>query len=270
MKIAKLYDRVAETYNQDLSAHVLNTAKQKALELVLEQGRPFNSILALGMGDGSDLLHYTKHYPFSELHGLDISVNMLERARELLNCQIYLGDINHASKIIDKENFDFIIAHFVAAYVPITSILTECKKLTSKKGVISIVTSTMDSFPVAQSILSKLDSSPNPFNKLVANHVKKALKTTYVPHDLAALKQEIEISGFKILSIEEENIEIHLDTEEDIFEFFIDGGWFLSGIAHPFLTYKLICRIFKHMIHKYYPTPFKDRMKIAIVIAEKI
>jgi SAM-dependent methyltransferase len=270
MHIAKLYNKVAGTYNQDLSAQVLNTAKQKALQLALEQCRSFNSILALGMGDGSDLLHYIEHYPFAELHGLDISVNMLEKARVLLNCQIHCGDINHASKLLDKQTFDFIIAHFVTAYVPLASVLAECKKLTSKAGLISIVTNTMGSFPVAQSLLSKLEASPNPFNKLVVNHIRRTLKTVYVPYDLSTLKKEIETRGFKLLAIEEEKIEIYFDSEEDIFDFFIKGGWFVSGIAHPFLTYRLICRICSRLIHKNFSIPYKDQMTIVIAIAEKI
>ncbi len=270
MHVEKLYNKVAQTYNQDISGRVLNTAKEMAVQLALQQCRSFNSILALGMGDGSDLQHYVDHYPLAELHGLDISENMLEKARLLLKCQTYHGDINQASKILHKKNFDFIVAHFVTAYVPLTSILAECNKLTSKAGLISIVTNTMSSFPVAQSLLSKLEASPNPLNKIVVHHIKKTLSTVYVPHDLADIKEAIKINGFKLLAIEEEKIEIHLNSQKDIFDFFINGGWFVSGIAHPFMTYKLICRIFNQLIQKNFSIPYDDQLTIAIAIAEKI
>ena len=270
MNVEKLYNKVAQTYNQDVSGKVLDTAKQSAVQLALQQNRTFNSILALGMGDGTDLIHYVEHYPLAELHGLDISENMLERARLLLNCKTYHGDINHAHEIINKKDFDFIIAHFVTAYVPLVSVLTECKKLSAKSGLISIVTNTMSSFPTAQSILTDLEASHSLFTKPIAHHIRKTLKTVYVPHDLADLEKTIEVSGFKLLSLEEEKIEICFDNEKDIFDFFINGSWFVSGIAHPFLSYKLICRICTQLIHKFFPVPYKDEMTIAIAIAEKI
>ena len=270
MHLEKLYNKVANTYNQDVSGHVLNASKQKALELALKQCRSFNSILALGMGDGTDLFPYIKHYPFAELHGLDISENMLEKARQLLNCHTYHGDINHATRIVDKRNFDLITAHFVTAYVPLTTVLAECKQLTSKQGLVSIVTNTMDSFPVAHSILAKLKASPNPFIRLIVHHIQKTLKTVHVPQDLAKLKQVIEANGFKLIALAEEKIEVDFDSEKAIFDFFINGGWFVSGMGHPLLTYELICKICHYLIHKYFPIPYNDQMTIAIAIAERL
>ena len=270
MSIEKLYNKVAKTYNQDLSGYVLDKAKQKALQLALQQGHSFDSILALGMGDGSDLLHYVEHYPNAELSGLDISENMLEKARLLLNCKTYHSDIKQASEILDKQRFDFIIAHFVTAYVPLVSVLAECNKLTSKNGLISIVTNTMDSFPVAQSSITKLEASPNPFNKLVLHHIHKTLKTVYVPRDVADLKKTLKDSGFNLLALEELKIDIHFDTVKEVYDFLICGGWFVSGVSHPFLPYKLICKICNQLIHKNLPIPYDDQMTIVVAIAEKV
>lgn len=268
MQIERLYDKVAKTYNQDISGKVLDKAKQKAVDLALMQERSFNSILALGMGDGTDLLPYVEHYPNADLHGLDISEKMLERAKTILNCSIYHGDISKASSIIDKRDFDFILAHFVSAYVPLPFILAECKKLVAEGGLISIVTNTMDSFPVAQALLPILEESPNPFNKLVAYHIKKTLKKVYVPQDLDHLQKMIETSGFRLKTLEEKKIKISLKTEKDVFDFFIHGGWFVSGFMHPLLPHKLMSRVCQQLIHKNFSMPYEDSMKIAFAIVE--
>ncbi|WP_019216604.1 class I SAM-dependent DNA methyltransferase [Legionella tunisiensis] len=268
MQIERLYNKVAKTYNQDISGKVLDEAKQRAVDLVLTQNRSFNSILALGMGDGTDILPYTEHYPNANLQGLDISEKMLERAKELLKCITYHGDITKASTIIKKRDFDFILAHFVSAYVPLPLILAECRKLIAGGGLISIVTNTMDSFPVAQSLLPVLEESPNPFNKLVAYHIKKTLKKVYVPQDLNHLQNMIEASGFKLKTLEEKKIQISLKTEKDVFDFFIHGGWFVSGFMHPLLPHKLMSRVCQQLIHKNFSMPYEDSMKIAFAIVE--
>lgn len=268
MQIDDLYNKVAKTYNEDISGEVLNIAKQAALELAMEQKHPINSILALGMGDGTDVLPYTTYYPHAKLHGLDISEKMLVKAEKLLHCQTYHGDVQHASSIIEERDFDFILAHFITAYVPLTAILTESHKLIAKQGLISIVTNTMESFPKVHTLLAKLEQSKNPFNKLVAYHAKNTLKKVYVPQDQNHLQKMIEQHGFKVKAISEKKIAINLQTEKEIFDFFINGGWFVSGLVHPFLSHQLITRICKVLIHSNFAIPYEDDMHIAMVLAE--
>ena len=268
MQIEKLYDKVAQTYNQNLSGEVLNKAKRIAVNSALNQRHALQSILALGMGDGTDLLPYVEHYPKADMHGLDISEKMLEKSKAILDCTTYYGDIGNASFIIPKKDFEFIIAHFVTAYVPLNVILRECKKLTAPSGLISIVTNTMDSFPVAQSLLAKLKNSSNPFYKLVAHHVHKTLQTVYVPKNLEDLKSVVTAQGLKLIELKEENISLQLNTHREAFDFFINGGWFVSGLIHPLLPHGLLSRICQQLINKNFTFPYVDTMKIAIAIAE--
>ncbi len=159
MNIEELYDKVANTYNQSTSSKVLNKAKKIALDLMIAHRQSLQSILALGTGDGSDLLLYQKHYPSSELHGLDISKNMLEKAKAHLNFVPYHGDISQASSLIHKHDFDLITAHFVTAYLPLSATLREAQNLLSQHGVISIITNTKTSFPNGQAMLANLKKS---------------------------------------------------------------------------------------------------------------
>lgn len=270
MHIGQLYNKVASTYNQEVSGQVLGKSKQMALELAIQDPQEKGSILALGVGDGTDLLPYVEHYPKAELHGLDISENMLKKVNDILHCATYHGDIGKASKIIDKHDFDFIIAHFVTAYVPLPTILQESHKLIAEKGTLSIVTNTMSSFPMMQSIIPKLQHSANPIHKLIARHVHKTLETVYVPKNLEHLQELIESNGFKLKALDEKHIDLQLNSEKEIFDFFINGGWFVSGLMHPLLPSRLISRVCAQLIHKYCPVPFAESMKIAIAIAEPL
>jgi trans-aconitate methyltransferase len=268
MHIEKLYDKVANTYNQDVSGQVLNQAKKVAIDLAIQQRNQFSSILALGVGDGTDLLPYKQQFPKADLHGLDISENMLKKAAATLDCATYYGDIAKASSLIQKHDFDLIIAHFVTAYVPLPSILSECKKMLPKNGMVSIVTNTMSSFTNAQALLPKLENSSNPFNRLVAHHVKKALKTVYVPKNLNHLESMFSEEGFNLTVLKEEEIQIELNSEKDIYDFFINGGWFVSGLVHPLLPDGLLRKVSSQLVHRLFPIPYQDTMKIAIAIAE--
>ncbi len=268
MQIEQIYDKVARTYNQNKSGEVLNKAKRVAVNMAIQQRQEYKSMLALGMGDGTDLLPYQQACPNAELHGLDISENMLKKAKLLFDCTTYYGDIAHASTLIKKHDFDLIIAHFVTAYVPLPQILHESKKLIAQSGIISIVTNTMSSFPLAQTFLSKLEKSSNPFNKLVANHVKKAMKTVYVPQNLNDLQATLTDNGFRLVAIKEEEIKIKLMNEKEIYDFFINGGWFVSGLVHPLLPHAVLRSVSNQLIYKLFPTPYEDSMKISIAIAE--
>lgn len=268
MKIEKLYDAIAETYNQKISAGVLSDANNTAYSLFKENIQP-KSILALGVGDGVCLLPYKDAYPNAALYGLDISENMLRKAKERLACETFHGDLAQASQLIDKKDFDLILAHFVVAYVPLLQTLNECKQLLSNKGLVSVVTNTMRSFPIMQNILKKLENSLNPFNKLVAHHVKQALKTVYVPKNAEELKAAFELTGLKLEQLEVKDINVHLKTEQEVFEFFIAGGWFASGLIHPLMPQSFGHAIVKWLIHQHVSLPFEDRLEIAIAIGSK-
>lgn len=269
MKLEKLYDRIAETYNQKASADVLSAANNTAFSLITQHAKQPMSILGLGVGDGVCLLPYQEQYPEAKLFGLDVSENMLKKAKDLLNCEVFHGDISQTSSLITQDKFDLILAHFVSAYVPVTTTLKECKKTLTDKGLVSLVTNTSASFSKMQKVLTKLGQSSNPFNKLVSFHVKKALKTIYVPRDTAHLKQLFESNGFKLHELKTLDIPIDLKTETDVFDFFVNGGWFASGLVHPLLPKCFFHKIIKRLIHEHVTVPYKDTLQVVVAIGSK-
>ena len=269
MKIEKLYDKIAETYNQKASADVLSEANNNAFSLITQHVKQPGSVLGLGIGDGVCMLPYRDHYPQAKLYGLDVSENMLKKAKQLLNCDVFHGDISQTSSLITKDKFDLILAHFVSAYVPIATTLHECKKVLNKNGLVSVVTNTTASFSKMQLVLDKLAKSNNPFNKLINCHVKQALKTIYVPDDAAHLQQIFESSGMQLHELKSVDIPISLKTEKDVFEFFIDGGWFASGLVHPLIPKGIFHKIVKRLIHEHVRLPYQDTLQVVIAIGSK-
>ncbi len=266
MKIEKLYDRIAETYNQNASADVLSDANNTAFSLITQRAQQPKSILGLGVGDGVCMLPYKEHYSKAKLYGLDVSENMLKKAQQLLDCDVFHGDISQASSLITKDKFDLILAHFVSAYVPIATTLNECKKVLTNDGLVSLVTNTLTSFSKMQEVLTKLAKSNNPFNRLVSFHIKQALKTIYVPRDINHMLQIFESSGVQLHELKLVEIEIDLKTEKDVFEFFVEGGWFASGLVHPLLPKGIFHKIIKRLIHEHVSLPYQDSMQILIAI----
>jgi ubiquinone/menaquinone biosynthesis C-methylase UbiE len=269
MTIAKLYDHIAATYNQKASANVLLEANNQAFSFIKERTSHLDSILALGIGDGICLLPYQESYPNAKLYGLDISENMLQKASALLDCVTFHGNIAESSSLIKKNDFSLILAHFVSAYVPIPVTLQECKAILAEEGMNSVVTNTLSSFPKMRKIFDNLGVSSNPFNRLVSRHVKQALKTVYVPKNLDHLNSIFTANGFTTHELKLVEININLPTEQDVFDFFIQGGWFASGLAHPLLPKSILHKIIKQLIHRHVTLPYKDHLQIAIAIGSK-
>lgn len=266
MKIQKLYDNIAATYNQKASADVLSDANDRAFSYVKNKAMSFGSILALGIGDGAHLIPYKQYYPKSSIHGLDISEKMLFKAKALLGCKVYQGDIASASTLIGKQDFDLILAHFVCAYVPVSTILKECKLLMSDHAQVSIVTNTMASFSKMQLMFEKMRKSVNPFNKLIGHYIKQTLKTVFVPKNLDDLKLVFAENGMKISESSMVDIKINLKTEQEVFEFFVDGGWFASGLAHPLVPKKVLHNVIRRLIHDHVSLPYEDTLQVVIAL----
>ncbi len=270
MRLENVYDKVAQTYNQSLSGEVLTEAKYAAFDLVKRERNHLDSILALGMGDASDLLSYHSNYPQAELHGLDISSAMLERAQSLLECRTYHADIAQASSIIKKKNFDLITAYFVSAYVPLSTILQQSYKLLAKDGIISILTNTMESFPTGQQLMHDIFQAPKFLDRFWIPYIKKACANVHVPQDMNHLHSIMHANHFEVIQSKQIEISIHLNTRQEVFDFFINGGWFVSGLSHPIIPEAFLRKMSMKWIEDYVPLPCCDTLKIAVVLGKRI
>lgn len=269
MSIEELYDKVAKTYNQEKSLAVLEKANQFAFEMMKPYQDAFSSILALGIGDGVHVAPYKKVYPNAHIAGLDISKGMLEKVRRSLDCETFHGDIADASKLIKNKTFSYVMAHFVCAYVKPDVVLREAHALLDRGGYVSIVNNTFESFPTLWALQDAYMSKKGFFRERLKQHVNNALKTVHAPKDLESLKSDFEREGFEIVDVKYEGIDINLDSYQACYDFFINGGWFLSGLVHPFVPERALRFLFQQMIKLHFALPYQDTLKIAVVIGQK-
>lgn len=269
MSIEELYDKVAKTYNQEISLEVLAKANDFAFEMMKPYEDARRSLLALGIGDGMHVDAYKKTYPNIEISGLDISKKMLLKAKESLQCDIYHGDIANASQLIQDKRFSYVMAHFVCAYVSPDVVLREAHALLAPGGYVSVVNNTFESFPMLWALYEKFMSKKSLIRHRVRAHVEKAISTVHAPKNIETLKAEFESKGFEIVDIKYQGIDICLESYQECYDFFINGGWFLSGLVHPFVPERALRFIFQQMITLHFALPYQDTLKIAVVIGKK-
>lgn len=269
MSIEELYDKAAKTYNQEKSLDVLQKANDFAFDMMTPYHDAFKKMLALGIGDGMHVAPYKKAYPEAKIAGLDISTKMLLKAKQSLQCDTYHGDIAKASELIQDQAFSYVMAHFVCAYVSPDIVLREAHKLLAPKGYVSVVNNTFESFPTLWALYDKLLAKKGFVRERIQNHVEKAMKTVHAPKNLDTLQSTFEAQGFEIVDVRYEGIPISLQSHKECYDFFINGGWFLSGLVHPFVPEKVLRFLFQQMIKAHLAFPYEDTLNIAVVIGRK-
>lgn len=269
MSIEELYDKAAKTYNQEKSLEVLQQANDFAFDLMADHPDAIKKMLALGIGDGMHVVPYKKAYPEAKIAGLDISSKMLLKANQALGCDTYHGDIAKASELIHDHTFSFVMAHFVCAYVSPDIVLREANRLLAPNGYVSVVNNTFESFPTLWALYEKLLAKKGFIRDRIKAHVEKAMKTVHAPKNLQTLKSTFEQQGFEIVDVKYEGIPIKLQSYKECYDFFINGGWFLSGLVHPFVPEKVLRFLFQQLIKAHFAFPYEDTLNIAVVIGRK-
>lgn len=268
MSIEKIYDKAVKHYSQDVSAEVLDKSNKLVIDFIAKHYPQIKKILALGIGDGFFLVPYMRAYPKAKLAGLDISVNMLEKAKKTLGCETHHGGIAEASSIVQDKDFDLLMAHFVCAYVTPHEILRESKKLLKKGGYLSLVSNVEASFPKMHSLYQNYVSQKGFLRSYLKKHIDQSLETVTVPKDVESFVKQVEQEGYSLLQKESLTIEVSFDDAESLYQFFVGAGWFANGLVHSLLPVGVIKFIFKRLIKKLIQFPCCDALKIAVITAK--
>jgi ubiquinone/menaquinone biosynthesis C-methylase UbiE len=269
MSIEQIYNKAVKHYGQDISAEVLKKANMQAFDFICQHDSEIKSILALGVGDGAFLLPYKKVYPEASLSGLDISKKMLVNAKEKLECKTHHGSIDAASQIIQGEQFDLILAHFVCAYVKPEVILQQCHKLLNKNGYVSLVSNTSASFPKLMAAFKALVASKRLWATILDRHVSRALETVFVPKSLDAFVLQVKQAGLQVLQQESLSLQVSFLDSNSFCDFFMDAGWFANGLLHPLMPVGTIKCIFKQLVNKHLSFPFQDKLDVSVITAKR-
>lgn len=161
--ILKSYERYAPVYDQTFGWLLSFRGRSMAAGVT---NRAPGRVLEVGVGTGISLNYYRKEH---QVHGIDISPHMLERARRRVN-QKRLGHVAHL-EIMDardiqypNDSFDSVVAAYVMSVVPEPrKVLREMERVCKPGGNVVIV----NHFAAGKGVRHNLESLLAPLsNKL--------------------------------------------------------------------------------------------------------
>ena len=272
---ASKYDSVAEHYNVADCFGSLKKSHDCALEQLkreqIGQNRQQFKILDLGVGDGAFLKSVKRLIPQAELTGIDLSKEMLKKAKTSLDFHDIQGDSQHADKYLPIHTQDLVIAHFINAYMPIQTLIHQAKLMSKANGYFSYITSTYESFPISQTQLAKFVAQDTFLSSIIGHYYKKIIENTPVASGIEEILQQMQHFGFQIVSHQRLSIPIYFSSIDDAIEFGIKGSWFLNTLTTgpSALPKKFLIERMKRLFNKIFTFPYSDEHIIDVILAKK-
>ncbi len=272
MSLKAMYNDIAENYAMANRFGAISQSHQVAIEQMKRfylGVKPHYKVLDLGVGDGAFLKKLQQVMPRAEFTGIDVSSEMLKHARETLPLITIEGSAVQASKFLPPHSQDLILAHFINAYIPIKVLFNEAKLLTRANGHFSMITTTYDSFPVAQQRLAEFITEDSILSSVVGHYYKSIVKNTTVAANNNELMQAFEQHQFEVIAHQRLEIPITLNTIDELALFGIEGTWFLNSLSIRMLPKIFLIQRLKRLFSKIFTFPYHDTHIIDVVLARK-
>lgn len=232
--------------------------------------KPSYRILDLGVGDGHFLKKISRILPNTEMTGIDLSTNMLKQATEKVPMKGILGSATDASAYLPPHSQDLILAHFINAYIPIPQLFEQASNLTRTNGAFSLITTTYESFPVAQKLLADFIAQDTFMSRIAGHYFKSVSKSTSVASNQEELIQAFATHQFKITQHQRLYIPIAINNLDELALFGIEGTWFLNSVAAiRFLPKNFLLQRLRRFCSKLFTFPYYDTHIIDVVLAHK-
>lgn len=231
--------------------------------------KPHYKVLDLSVGNGSFLEKLRQHMPLAEFTGIDISKDMLKRACETLPLTTIETSATEASRHLPLHSQDLVLAHFINAYVPINTLFNQAKLLTRPSGHFSIITTTYDSFPIAQQQLANFISKESLLSRIVGHYYKGIVKNTTVAASEEELLHAFTHHQFQVVEHQRLHIPITFNTIDELAQFGIEGTWFLNSLSIRMLPKNFLLERLKRLFSKIFTFPYQDTHIIDVVLAKK-
>lgn len=272
MSLKAMYNDIAENYATANRFGAITQSHQVAIDQLQRfylGMQPHYKVLDLGVGDGLFLqkLHHVMSQ--AEFTGIDVSADMLKRAHEKLTLITIEGSATQASKFLPPHSQDLILAHFVNAYIPIKVLFNEAKLLTRANGHFSMITTTYDSFPLAQQRLAEFISEGSILSSVVGHYYKSLVKNTTVAANNNELMHAFKQHQFEVIAHQRLEIPITINTIDELALFGIDGTWFLNSLSIRMLPKIFLIQRLKRLFSKIFTFPYHDTHIIDVVLARK-
>ncbi|HAF87902.1 MAG: methyltransferase [Legionellaceae bacterium] len=251
----------------------ITTAQLAAVEQISQQrlGKRLGyKVLDFGVGNGLFLKKLQQCMPQADFTGIDISTRMLVEARKNLALTVIEGNATQASRYLPLCSQDLVLAHFINAYVSIPDLFKEARILTRPNGFFSFITTTYESFPLAQARLANFIAADSFIGTTIGHYYKAMIKNTTVVGGKHELVNMLAQQTFTIKKHRRLAIPITLNTPDELALFSLEGTWFLNSLPLRMLPKPFLLARLKKLFSKIFEFPYHDTHIIDIVLAQKI
>lgn len=272
MYLKAMYNAIAEHYATADQFGSITESHNAAVKQIKKEH--FNlerryKILDLGVGNGAFLKKIKPIIPTADFTGIDISTEMLARAAQTMPFTAIEASATEASQYLPNHSQDLVLAHFVNAYIPIESLFNEVNLLTKANGYFSLITTTYESFPIAQQYLAEFIAQGTLLSRVVGHYYKALIKNTTVATDFQSLTAAFKQYKFKIIHHQRLNITITLKNIDELVKFGIEGTWFLNSLSLRMLPKHFLLERLKRLFAQIFTFPYHDTHIIDVILAQK-
>lgn len=272
MALKAMYDTLANQYATADCFGSISESHQCAIDQIHRahiEERSHIDILDFGVGDGAFLRKLHQFMPQATYTGIDISGEMLKRARASLPLTTIETNACEASRHLPNHSQDLVLAHFINAYLPIAVLFNQARLLTHDQGYFSLITTTYESFPIAQQHLANFIATDSLLSNIVGHYYKAVVKNTTVAAGEEELLQAFQQHHFTVLEHKRLYIPITLHNIEELALFGIEGTWFLNTLSIRMLPKNFLLQRIKRLFSRIFTFPYQDTHVIDIVLAKK-
>lgn len=209
----KSFDNVAEYYDtidffKIASQHIVNIIKQKKPDAV-------KNVLDIACGTGNVIMAYASSSKDIHFHGVDLSENMLNKAKERAKAESIENvtfTVQDVMQMDDAKKYDIVTCAYALFFLPNAStILAKLVSMLQEEGMVIFTSFTDEAFnPATDILLTALRKHGSTSAIEFQEHRWENLKT---PSDIAHLCKQANINNF------------HIETKEIRYQYSIDAWW---------------------------------------------
>jgi ubiquinone/menaquinone biosynthesis C-methylase UbiE len=140
--ITNVYDEISAVRYDDDRFGIYAGARKIAMDQLKGSSTQLSRIADLAVGTGEFLKQFIGSNPGVEAFGVDISVNMLDRARSKVPATFLQGSAEDADRLLPNGSLDLALLHFVFSYIDPLRTLAAANAILRTGGLLSVITST--------------------------------------------------------------------------------------------------------------------------------
>ncbi|MGZ8237746.1 MAG: methyltransferase domain-containing protein [Methylobacter sp.] len=253
MDIGKLYDQsIAGTYDRD-ELGLYSGARDKAYQQIKTHigKQRIDDVLDLAVGTGESLLKMKELFPEGNLHGIDLSGEMLKIAKTKLSFNAIHDDVLNTCKHFPLASVDLMLMYFLTTFVDGSEVVRDTSKLLRTGGYYSIVGTTYEAFPRIDELARMT---------LSEDFLKQA---NPLPMGTETIVSYLSDAGLDVVAIDTFTKTVEFSDFKDFYQFGMDSGFFTHILVQcdraQLETFGRLENIF----------PLKDQYTGSIVLARK-